>query len=61
MMKDLETKLFTEEHTKSILTIEKQDLYDKVSDIKKVNMDLNREITKERYHNSKDDDEKKRR
>ena len=36
-MKDLETKLFTEEHTKSTLNIEKQDWYDKVVDIKSVN------------------------
>ena len=36
-MKDLETKLFTEEHTKSTLNIEKQDWYNKVVDIKSVN------------------------
>lgn len=36
-MKDLETKLFTEEHTKSILIVEKADAYDKVSNLKNVN------------------------
>merc|ERR1712127_298910 len=60
-MKDLETKLFTEEHTKAVLTIEKQELYDKVSDIKAVNQDKNRQITKEKYHNNKDEVEKQRR
>ena len=54
-MKDLETKLFTEEHTKSILTVEKQEWYDKVVDIKAVNQNMNRAITKEKYHNNKDE------
>ena len=37
MMKDLETKLFTEEHTKNTLNVEKGDLFDKVSNLKNVN------------------------
>ena len=61
MMKDLETKLFTEEHTKSILTVEKQEWYDKVTDIKAVNQGMNRAITKDKYHNNRDEVEKQRR
>lgn len=60
-MKDLETKLFTEEHTKSILTVEKQEWYDKVTDIKAVNQGMNRAITKDKYHNNRDEVEKTRR
>jgi hypothetical protein len=36
-MKDFETKLFTETHTKDILTIEKQVLYESISNIKNDN------------------------
>jgi len=36
-MKDLETKLFTETHTKDILTIEKQILFDKIGKLKNDN------------------------
>ena len=61
MMKDLETKLFTEEHTKSTLNIEKQDWYDKVTNIKNVNQNQGRAITKDKYHNNRDEIEKQRR
>ena len=61
MMKDLETKLFTEEHTKFILTNEKTEWYDKVTDIKAVNQGMNRAITKDKYHNNRDEVEKQRR
>ena len=60
-MKDLETKLFTEEHTKSTLNIEKQDWYDKVTNIKNVNQNQGRAITKDKYHNNRDEIEKQRR
>lgn len=60
-MKDLETKLFTEEHTKFILTNEKTEWYDKVTDIKALNQNMNRAITKDKYHNNRDEVEKQRR
>jgi hypothetical protein len=33
-MKDLETKLFTENHTKDVLTIEKKKLFDVINSLK---------------------------
>ena len=60
-MKELETKLFTEEHTKAVLTVEKQELYEKVIDIKAVNQNMGRQITKDKYHNNKDEVDKQRR
>ena len=60
-MKDLETKLFTETTTKDILGIEKQVLYDKISKLKNDNQNMGRSITKDKYHNNRDEMEKKRR
>ena len=60
-MKDFETKLFTETHTKDILTIEKQILYELISNIKNDNQNMGRSITKDKYHNNRDEVEKKRR
>jgi retron-type reverse transcriptase len=59
-MKDLETKLFTEQHTKEILTGEKQILSDKVSNLKASNMAMARTITKDKYHNNREEIEKER-
>jgi hypothetical protein len=33
-MKDLETKFFTESHTKDVLTIEKKKLFDQIGGLK---------------------------
>lgn len=60
-MKDLETKLFTETHTKDVLTNEKQVLFDKVNNLKNDNQNCNRTITKDKYHNNRDEVDKKRR
>jgi len=60
-MKDLETRLFTETHTKDILTIEKQVLYDKVNKLKSDNQNMGRTLEKEKTFSTKDDVEKKRR
>jgi hypothetical protein len=60
-MKDLETKLFTENHTKDVLTIEKQTLFDKINKLKNDNQNMGRSITKDKYHNNRDEIEKKRR
>jgi hypothetical protein len=59
-MKGLETKLFTETHTKDILTIEKQVLFDKINKLKNDNQNMGRSITKDKYHNNRDEIEKKR-
>ena len=60
-MKDLETKLFTETHTKDVLTLEKQVLFDKINKLKNDNQNMGRSITKDKYHNNRDEIEKKRR
>ena len=59
-MKDLERKLFTEQHTKDLLTGEKQVLYDKVSTLKNVNQNMGRQITKDKYHNNREEIDKQR-
>ena len=52
-MKDLETKYFTEDHTRQILHGEKQVWYDKVSNLKNVNQNMGRAITKDKPQNPK--------
>ena len=59
-MKGLETKLFTETHTKDVLSVEKQVLFDKINKLKNDNQNMGRSITKDKYHNNRDDIEKKR-
>jgi len=57
---DHEFKLYTEEHTKAVLNIEKQVFYEKVSQLKADNQVMGRNITKDKYHNNRDEDEKSR-
>jgi hypothetical protein len=57
-MKDLETRLFTETHTRDILTSEKQLLFEKVNNLKNDNQNMGRAITKDKYHNNRDDVDK---
>jgi hypothetical protein len=52
-MKDLETKLFQESHTKDILVIEKQQVIDKINIVKGENQNQGRKIAKEKFHNNK--------
>ena len=59
-MKDLETKLFQESHTKDILMIEKQQFIDKINVLKGENQNQGRKITKEKYHNNKEEVQKDR-
>ena len=60
-MKDLETKLFVESHTKEILTEEKVDLTKELNSVKANNQNMGRAITKDKYHNNRDDLNKQRR
>ena len=60
-LRDLETKLFTEQHTKDILSVEKSINYEKVSTLKNTNQNMGRAITKDKYHNNRDEVEKERR
>jgi hypothetical protein len=59
-MKDLEMKYFTEDHTRQILHGEKQVWYDKISNLKNVNQNMGRAITKDKYHNNREEIDKER-
>ena len=59
-MKDLESKLFNEQHTKDILAEERAKLNDKISKLKAKNQQDGRTITKDKFHNSKDEVAKER-
>ena len=52
-MKDLETKLFHESHTKDVLLIEKQQVIEKINVVKGENQNQGRKIAKEKFHNNK--------
>ena len=54
-MKDLETKLFVESHTKEILTEEKVDSTKELNTVKANNQNMGRAITKDKYHNNRDE------
>ena len=41
-MKDLETKLFTENHSRDVLTIEKKKLFDQIGTLKGENQTMGR-------------------
>ena len=60
-MKDLETKLFTENHSRDVLTIEKKKLFDQIGTLKGENQTMGRQITQDKYHNKTGDIEKERR
>ena len=60
--KDLETRLYTEIHTRDTLTIERTIQNKKIGDLKSDNQNMGRAITKDRYYNNREDaaKEKKR-
>ena len=60
-MKENETSLFNYTHTKDILTVEKQQLTDKINKLKNENQNMGRAIEKEKTFSTKDDVEKGRR
>ena len=59
-MKDLETKLFVETHTKDVLQDEKIELQKEFNNIKTENQNMGRTITKDKYHNNRDEQNKQR-
>ena len=60
-LKDQETFLFKQAHTRDVLTDEKKIMFEKQLNLKNENQNKGREITKMRYHNNKDEVLKKRR
>ena len=60
-LRDLEFKLYNDQHTKDTLYAEKQDLSKKVNNLKADNQEKNREITKDKYQNKREEEEKKNR
>jgi hypothetical protein len=59
-MKDLETKLFVESHTKEVLHDEKIELQKDFNNIKTANQNMGRAITKDKYHNNREEQNKQR-
>ena len=59
-MKDIETKLFVETHTKDVLQDEKIELQKEFNNIKTENQNMGRTITKDKYHNNRDEQNKQR-
>jgi len=57
-MKDLETKLFVESHTKDMLQEEKIELTKEYNNIKTSNQNMGRTITKDKYHNNREEQAK---
>mmetsp|Transcript_29629 Transcript_29629/g.28851 ORF Transcript_29629/g.28851 Transcript_29629/m.28851 type:complete len:206 (+) Transcript_29629:260-877(+) len=57
-IRDMETRLFNEKHTKAVLDNERQVVSKKLMDIKTDNQDMSRKIQKEKMYNKKDDDRK---
>ena len=60
--KDLETKLYTEIHTRDTLIIERTLQNTKVGNLKSENQNMGRAITKDKYYNNREEaaKEKKR-
>ena len=54
----METKLYNERHTKSVLDGERQVVFKKVSDHKGQNAQMSREISRNKMFNKKDEDRK---
>eukprot|EP00347_Sterkiella_histriomuscorum_P023278 403335260 len=59
-MKDLETKLYSEKHTKVVLDRERLDQNKKLNDVKNTNQQMAREIQRNKMFNKKDEDRKKK-
>ena len=57
---DLEKNIFSETHQKNLLTEEKKVLVKKVNDLRTDNQEMGRRITKDHYHNDRDETAKKR-
>lgn len=55
-MFSLETKLYTERHTKTVLEHERTDLSKKLNEVKIENQSMAREIQRNKMFNKKDDE-----
>ena len=53
-------KLYTELHTKDILSIEKNMLNAKIGELKSENQNMQRMITKDKYHNNREETAKEK-
>jgi len=58
--RDIQHRIFLEEHTRDVLKVEKEKLETKNATLKRENQVMNRQITKDRYHNDKDEKKKSR-
>jgi len=57
-IKDMETKLYNEKHTKTVLDGERQIVNRKLADVKGQNAQMSREISRNKMFNKKDEDRK---
>ena len=53
-------RLYTELHTRDILTIEKNLQNTKIANIKSDNQNMQRQITKDKYHNNREEQAKEK-
>lgn len=58
--RELEMKLYTELHTRDILSIEKNIQNGKIGTLKSENQNMQRAITKDKYHNNREDQAKEK-
>lgn len=58
MLKEYETKYYNEKHTKAILEVERANLIKKLTDVKSENQTMNREISRNKMFNKKDEERK---
>lgn len=58
--RELETKLYTEIHTRDTLTIERSIQNTKIGTLKSDNQNMGRAITKDKYHNNKEEKAKEK-
>ena len=56
----MELKLYTEMHTRDILSVEKSMFHSKLTKIKNENQNMARQITKDKYHNRREADVKEK-
>jgi hypothetical protein len=56
----METKLYNEKHTKTVLDSERQVVTKKLGDVKAQNAHMNREISRNKMFNKKDEERKKK-
>ena len=58
--RELETRLYTEIHTKDTLVVERSLQNTKMGNLKSENQNMGRSITKDKYHNNREENAKEK-